>query len=99
MSSLILYTSEDGNSRIRLRADGQTVWLTQAEMAEPFDATTDNIDLHLKNIFSDKELQPERTAEESSVVQREGGREVRRSVTLYNLDAALAEAAKVTEAA
>src|SRR5690606_32017111 len=90
MSGLILYTTEDGASRIQLRADGQTVWLTQAEMAELFDVTTDNISLHLKNIFSDKELEPERTTEESSVVQREGGRDVRRPVTLYNLDAILA---------
>ena len=90
MSGLILYTTEDGASRIQLRADGQTVWLTQAEMAELFDVSADNISLHLKNIFSDKELEPERTTEESSVVQREGGREVRRPVTLYNLDAILA---------
>ena len=90
MSGLILYTSEDGASRIQLRADGQTVWLTQAEMAELFDVSADNISLHLKNIFSDKELEPERTTEESSVVQQEGGRAVRRPVTLYNLDAILA---------
>lgn len=90
MSGLILYTSEDGRSRIQLRADGQTVWLTQAEMAELFDVSADNISLHLKNIFSDKELEPERTTEESSVVQQEGGRAVRRPVTLYNLDAILA---------
>ncbi|MBF9171248.1 virulence RhuM family protein [Xanthomonas campestris pv. campestris] len=90
MSALILYTSEDGKSRIQLRAEGQTVWLTQAQMAELFDVTTDTISLHLKNIFSDNELEPERTTEESSVVQREGAREVRRPVTLYNLDAILA---------
>lgn len=71
MSDLILYTTEDGASRIQLRADGQTIWLTQAEMAELFDVTTDNISLHLKNIFSDKELEPERTTEESSVVRPE----------------------------
>ena len=90
MSGLILYTTEDGHSRIQLRSDGQTVWLTQAEMAELFDVSADNISLHLKNLFSDRELEPERTTEESSVVQREGGRDVRRLVTLYNLDAILA---------
>ena len=90
MSGLILYTSEDGHSRIQLRVDGQTVWLTQAEMAELFDVTTENIRQHLKNIISDNELEPERTAKESLVVQQEGGREVRRPVTLYNLDAILA---------
>ncbi len=76
MSGLILYTSEDGQSRIQLRADGQTVWLTQAEMAKLFDVTTGNISLHLKNIFLDKELEPERTAEESSVVQTTVRREL-----------------------
>lgn len=68
MTDLILYTTEDGRSQIKLRAQVQTVWLTQLEMAELFDVSTDNISLHLKNIFSDNELQPERTTEESSVV-------------------------------
>ncbi|MGN6655351.1 MAG: virulence RhuM family protein, partial [Rhodanobacter sp.] len=90
MSGLILYTTEDGASRIQLRADGQTVWLTQAEMAELFDVTVENIRQHLKNIFADKELEPERTSKDSLVVQPEGGREVRRPVALYNLDAILA---------
>ncbi|WP_051175970.1 hypothetical protein [Luteimonas mephitis] len=84
MSGVILYTTEDGASRIQLRADGQAVWLTQAEMAELFDVTTENICQHLKNIISDRKLEPERTTEESSVVQREGGREVRRLVAVYN---------------
>lgn len=84
MSGLILYTSEDGQSRIQLRADGQTVWLTQSEMAELFDVTAENIRQHLKNIISDNEVRPERTTKDSLVVQREGGCAVRRSVTLYN---------------
>ncbi len=89
MTGLILYTTEDGASRIQLRADGQTVWLTQAEMAELFDVTTENIRQHLKNVFADNELEPERTSKDSLVVQQEGGRDVRRPVTLYNLDAIL----------
>lgn len=90
MTQVILYTCEDGKSQIQLRADGQTVWLTQREMAELFSVSTDNIGLHLKNIYEDGELGREATAEESSVVQTEGGREVRRPVTHYNLDAILA---------
>ncbi|MFH1135457.1 MAG: virulence RhuM family protein [Pseudomonadota bacterium] len=90
MNDLILYTTEDGRSRIQLRADRRTVWLTQREMAELFDVSVDNIGLHLKNIYQDGELLREATAEESSVVQIEGAREVRRPVTLYNLDAILA---------
>ena len=90
MSHLILYTSDDGKSRIQLRAKDQTVWLSQREMAQLFDVSTDNIGLHLKNLYEDGELLREATAEESSVVQIEGGREVQRPVTLYNLDAILA---------
>ncbi len=90
MNDLILYTTEDGRSRIQLRADEKTVWLTQLEMAELFDATKQNISLHLKNIFEDGELAPSATVKESLTVQIEGDREVRRPVTLYNLDAILA---------
>ena len=90
MNNLILYTTEDGRSQIKLRAKDQTVLLTQREMAQLFDVSTDNVGLHLKNIFEDGELSREATTEESSVVQTEGGREVRRPVTLYNLDAILA---------
>lgn len=90
MSDLILYTTEDGRSQIKLRAQEQTVWLTQLEMAELFDATKQNISLHLKNIFEDGELDPAATVKESLTVQIEGSRQVQRPVTLYNLDAILA---------
>jgi hypothetical protein len=90
MNDLIIYTTEDGRSQIKLRAKDQTVWLSQREMAQLFDVSTDNVGLHLKNLFSDGELTPEATTEESSVVQIEGSREVQRPVTLYNLDAILA---------
>lgn len=87
---LILYTTEDGRSQVRLRADQQTVWLTQLEMAELFDASKQNISLHLKNLFEDRELDPAATVKESLTVQTEGSREVQRSLSLYNLDAILA---------
>lgn len=87
---LILYTTDDGRSQIQLRAEQGTVWLSQREMAHLFDVSQDNIGLHLKNIYEDGELTREATAEDSSVVQAEGGREVRRPLTLYNLDAILA---------
>jgi len=90
MNNLILYTTEDGRTAIHLRANNQTVWLTQREMAQLFAVSTDNIGLHLKNIFADGELDKEATTEESSVVQYEGDREVNRPKTLYNLDAILA---------
>jgi hypothetical protein len=90
MTDLILYTTEDGKSQIKLRAQEQTVWLTQREMAELFDVSADNVGLYLKNIFEDGELSREATTEESSVVQTEGSRKVQRTVTLYKLDAILA---------
>jgi len=90
MNDLILYTTEDGRSQIRLRTKDHTVWLSQREMSHLFDVSTDNVGLHLKKIFEDGELNREATTEESSVVQNEGGREVQRPVSLYNLDAILA---------
>lgn len=90
MTQLILYTSEDGQSQVQLRADRGTVWLTQLEMAELFNASKQNISLHLKNLFEDGELDPAATVKETLTVQTEGARQVRRAVTLYNLDAILA---------
>lgn len=90
MNDLILYTTEDGKSQVRLRSDQQTVWLTQLEMAELFAATKQNISLHLKNIFEDGELHPATIVKESLTVQTEGSRAVQRPVMLYNLDAILA---------
>ena len=79
---LILYTTEDGESQIKLRAEDETVWLTQLELAELFDATKQNISLHLKNIFEDGELSPDSTVKESLTVQTEGKREVQRSISI-----------------
>jgi hypothetical protein len=90
MNDLILYTTEDGRTQIKLRANDQTVWLTQLEMADLFDATKQNISLHLKNLFEEEELDPVATVKESLSVQIEGSREVQRPVNLYNLDAILA---------
>ena len=90
MSDIILYTSEDGTTRMNLRVEGQTVWLTQAEIAELFQTTKQNVSLHTQNIFEDKELRPESTVKESLTVQTEGNRQVQRSITLHNLDLILA---------
>ena len=68
MSDLILNTTEDGRSQIKLRADQPAVWLTQQGMAELFDATKQNISLHLKKVFQDGELDPAATVKESLTV-------------------------------
>ena len=87
MSNLILYTTEDGRNQISLRTENQTVWLTQLEMAELFDATKQNISLHLKNIFDDGELDAEAVVKESLTTAADGKRY---QTLLYNLDAILA---------
>jgi len=73
--------------RLDVRLENETVWLTQAQMATLFGCSTDNIGLHLKNIYSVGELSKEATTEDFSVVRMEGARQVRRIVTCYNLDA------------
>lgn len=87
MTDLILYTTEDGRSQIKLRAKDQTVWLTQREMAQLFDVSADNVGLHLKNIFADGELEAVSVTEESSVTAADGKNYLTK---LYNLDAILA---------
>ncbi|MFH0972735.1 MAG: virulence RhuM family protein [Patescibacteria group bacterium] len=67
--------------------ENETVWLSQKQMAELLACSIDNIALHLKNIYFEGELAENSTTEESSVVQKEGGREVNRPVKFYNLDA------------
>lgn len=90
MNDLILYTSDDGQTRLNLRVEAETVWLSQLEIAELFQTTKQNISLHAKNIFEDNELSSEATVKDSLTVQAEGGRQVRRRIAHYNLDLILA---------
>lgn len=83
----LLYHAEDEDVSVNALIKDETIWLTQKAMAELFDCTTDNISSHLKNIFSDGELEEEATTEIFSVVQQEGERQVKRSTKFYNLDA------------
>jgi hypothetical protein len=85
MNDLILYTTDDGRSQIQLRAGLGRVWLSLLEIAELFDATKQNISLHLKNLFEDGELDTATTVKESLTVQIEGTRKVQRPVKLYIL--------------
>ena len=83
----LLYNTPDENIKVNVIVKDETLWLTQKAMAELFECSTDNISLHLKNIYNDGELNEISTAEEFSVVQREGNRDVRRKTKFYNLDA------------
>ena len=84
---IVIYEVEGGEARVDVRFDRDTVWLTQRQMADLFETSTDSISLHLTNIFSTQELEREATTEDSSVVRTEGSRQVRRTLTHYNLDA------------
>lgn len=87
---IIIYQTDDGLAKIQLRATGGTVWLSQREMAELFQTSSDNISLHLKNIYQEAELEEKATTEDFSVVKIEGARQVSRTIKHYNLDAIIA---------
>ena len=89
-SSILLYQTEDGRTRIECRFENQTVWLTQALMAELFQTTPQNVTLHLKAIFAEGELSEAATCKDYLQVRREGGREVSRRLRHYSLPAILA---------
>jgi hypothetical protein len=90
MSDVIIYTTEDGATNIDLRLENGTVWLSQLEIAELFQTSKQNISKHIQAIFDDQELDEKATVNQQLTVQKEGEREVSRSLTLYNLDAILA---------
>lgn len=83
---IVIYEVDNGQPALEVHLDKETVWLTQRQMASLFDKDTDTIGLHIRNIYKEGELEESPTTEESSVVQSEGSREVRRTVRLYNLD-------------
>jgi prophage maintenance system killer protein len=84
---VLLYQAEDGSFQTEIRLELDTIWLNQNQMSELFNTSTDNIGLHIKNIYSDGELSEEATTEDYSVVRLEGKRKVNRRVKHYNLDA------------
>lgn len=79
MTDIILYTTEDGQSQIKLRAKDETVWQTKREMSQLFDVSTDNVGLLLKNIFDGGGLSREATTEDSSVTQTAGAKDIGRA--------------------
>ena len=87
---VLLYSDESGKEFVSVVFKDETFWLTQKGMAELFDCSTDNISLHLKNIYADGELEQTATTEKISVVRTEGIREVSRTLDHYNLDAIIA---------
>ena len=85
-SQLIIYQTEDGQTKIDVRFDGDTVWLTQTALAELFQTTKNNISQHVKNVFEEGEVDQRATVKKFLTVQTEGQREVKRELEYYNLD-------------
>ena len=83
---IVIYQTEDGKTQIDVRLENETVWLTQAQMAELFEKTPQNITMHIGNAYKEGELERESTCKEYLQVQQEGKRKVSRRVKYYDLD-------------
>ncbi|TEB08353.1 hypothetical protein Psch_01916 [Pelotomaculum schinkii] len=87
---IILYTTESGNVTVSVRFEDENFWMTQKAIAELFETTTANINIHIKNILDDEELDADSTIKDFLIVQTEGKREVSRKVQFYSLDMIIA---------
>ncbi|MBI5214743.1 MAG: virulence RhuM family protein [Ignavibacteriae bacterium] len=85
-SQILIYQSPNGITKVEVRMEEETVWLTQSQLAELFQTTKQNISLHIQNIFEEKELLAEATVRDYLTVQKEGNREVKRKMQYFNLD-------------
>lgn len=83
---IVVYQTEDGGSRIRVLLEGETVWLTQAMIAELYQTTVPNVNIHLKNIYAEAELAREATIKDCLIVRREGSRDVSRPLDEIETD-------------
>ena len=88
-AEFLMFQLDNKEQGIEVYYKDETLWMTQKAMSVLFDCSTDNIGLHLKNIYSDGELSKEATTEEFSVVRKEGDRNVTRNLLFYNLDAVI----------
>lgn len=91
-----IFITADGQAQLEVALEQETVWLSQAQMAELFDTSSDNVGLHIKNIYQEGELMENSTTEDFSVVRQEGKRQVRRSIKHYNLDVIISVGYKVS---
>jgi hypothetical protein len=95
---ILLYQTEDGRTRVECRFQDETIWLSQAMMAELYQTTKQNISLHIQNIYEEGELTPEATVKEYLTVRREGSRSVQRRLDYYDLDMIIAVGYRVKSA-
>ncbi|MFA6554195.1 MAG: virulence RhuM family protein [Candidatus Paceibacterota bacterium] len=89
-AQFLIFSTENGDPKVEVRIEGEMIWLTQKLIAELFDTTPQNITLHLKNVYEIGELVKDSTCKDFLQVQNEGGRDIERSLTYYNLDAIIA---------
>ncbi|SJL28932.1 virulence RhuM family protein [Porphyromonas gingivalis] len=89
-NNLIIYQDDNGLVKVNVRFADEDVWLTQGQLAEIYDTTQQNIALHIKNIYADKELADEATHKKYLLVRQEGNRNVQRNIDHYNLDMIIA---------
>jgi len=82
-SQIIIYKTEDGRTKIDVRFEEETVWLTQSALAELFQTTKQNIGQHIQNILEEAELREDSTVKKFFTVQREGNREVKREIEYF----------------
>jgi len=83
---VLVYQGDDGQARVDVRLEDETVWLTQQMMADLFQTTVPNISMHMRHIYEEGELAQEATVKKFLTVRREGNRDVRRELDYYNLD-------------
>lgn len=88
-AEFLIFERQTHDKGIQVRFEEGDLWLTQKAMSELYDCSTDNISLHLKNIYNDLEQDKESTTEDFSTIQKEGNREVKRNIKYYNLDAVI----------
>ena len=89
-TEIIIYQSEDGITKVDVRMENESVWLSQAQMADLFQTTPQNITIHIKNIYLEGELSQSATCKEYLQVQNEGTRTVSRNTKHYSLDVIIA---------
>ena len=85
-NNILIYQDDNGITKVNVRFSDKDVWLTQAQLAEIYDTTQENISMHIKNIYKDAELQVDRTYKDFLLVRQEGKRNVQRNIAHYNLD-------------
>ena len=85
-NNIVIYQTDDGMTKIDVKLEDETVWLSQQQMADLYDTTKQNISLHIKNIFDEEELDINSTVKEFLTVQKEENRKAERKVKYYNLD-------------